>query len=60
MSERRKENVPSGDHAPDGPTDASAGALNQKAETGKDADPAPAPDAGVRGREEKEDPSLGG
>jgi hypothetical protein len=60
MSERPKETVPRIDHLSDGPDDASARALNQKAETGKDSDPPAAPDAGVRGREEKADPSLGG
>jgi hypothetical protein len=60
MSERSKENVPRGDHVPGGPNDASAAEINQKAEAGKNSDSAPAPDAGVRGREEKEDPSLGG
>jgi hypothetical protein len=60
MSERPKENAPRGDHVPGGPNDDSAAEMNQKAEAGKDPEPAPAPDAGVRGREEKADPSLGG
>jgi hypothetical protein len=60
MSERSKENVPRGDHVPGGPNDPSVAEMNQKAETRKDEKPSNPPSAGVRGREEKEDPSLGG